>query len=39
MGRMSANDPALDKYAQDCMGKFGYMRDGSWKSAALASYL
>jgi hypothetical protein len=27
------DDPALDKYAQDCTGKYEYMSDGSWKSA------
>jgi hypothetical protein len=27
------DNPALDKYAQDCTGKFEYMPDGSWKSA------
>jgi hypothetical protein len=24
--------PALEKYAQDCTGKYEYMPDGSWKS-------
>ena len=27
------DDPTLDKYAQDCVGKYEYMPDGSWKSA------
>jgi hypothetical protein len=27
------DDPALEKYAQDCTGRFEYMPDGSWKSA------
>jgi hypothetical protein len=27
------DDPALEKYAQDCTGKYEYMPDGSWKSA------
>jgi hypothetical protein len=27
------DNPALDKYAQDCVGKYEYMPDGSWKSA------
>jgi hypothetical protein len=27
------DDPALDKYAQDCTGRYEYMPDGSWKSA------
>jgi hypothetical protein len=25
------DDPALPKYAQDCVGKYEYMPDGSWK--------
>jgi len=27
------DDPALEKYAQDCTGKYEYMPDGSWKSS------
>ncbi len=27
------DDPALEKYAQDCVGKYEYMPDGSWKAA------
>lgn len=27
------DNPALEKYAQDCTGKYEYMPDGSWKSA------
>ena len=27
------DDPALEKYAQDCVGKYEYMPDGNWKSA------
>jgi hypothetical protein len=27
------DNPALEKYAQDCTGKYEYMSDGSWKSA------
>lgn len=27
------DDPALDKYAQDCTGKYEYMPDQSWRSA------
>ena len=27
------DNPALEKYAQDCTGKYDYMPDGSWKSA------
>ena len=30
------DDPALEKYAQDCTGKYEYMPDGSWKSAGPA---
>jgi hypothetical protein len=26
------DNPALEKYAQDCTGKYEYMPDGSWKS-------
>ena len=26
------DDPALEKYAQDCVGKYEYMPDGSWKA-------
>jgi hypothetical protein len=27
------DDPVLEKYAQDCTGRYEYMPDGSWKSA------
>lgn len=27
------DDPALEKYAQDCTGNYEYMPDGSWKSS------
>jgi hypothetical protein len=27
------DNPTLEKYAQDCTGKYEYMPDGSWKSA------
>ena len=27
------DNPALEKYAQDCVGKYEYMPDGSWKAA------
>jgi hypothetical protein len=27
------DNPGLEKYAQDCTGKYEYMPDGSWKSA------
>jgi hypothetical protein len=27
------NDPAAPKYSQECVGKYEYMPDGSWKSS------
>ena len=32
------DDPALEKYAQDCVGKYEYMPDGSWKGSGTCTY-
>ena len=31
-------DPAAQKYTQDCVGKYGYMPDKSWKGSGTCTY-